>query len=54
MSDPGAPPDLERRPARHSDRRVVMVVSVGEEPPLADVVTNLATVCAESASVRRW
>jgi hypothetical protein len=29
------------------DRRVVMVVSAGEEMSLADVVTNLATVCAE-------
>jgi Mrp family chromosome partitioning ATPase len=29
------------------DRRVVMVASAGEEPSLADVVTNLATVCAE-------
>ena len=47
MSGPGGPTELERRPARHSDRRVVMVVSAGEELSLADVVTNLATVCAE-------
>jgi hypothetical protein len=29
------------------DRRVVLVASAGTEPSLGDVVTNLATVCAE-------
>ena len=47
MSDPANGPGFEHRPARHSDRRVVMVVSAGTELSLADVVTNLATVCAE-------
>lgn len=32
---------------RYGARRVVMVTSPGEEPTLEDVVTNLATVCAE-------
>jgi hypothetical protein len=39
---------LERSPGDHSARRVVMVISAGEEPTLADVVINLATVCAET------
>jgi Mrp family chromosome partitioning ATPase len=34
-------------PAGYTDRRVVMVASAGAEISLADVVTNLATVCAE-------
>ena len=33
--------------AEYRDRRVVMVASAGAEISLADVVTNLATVCAE-------
>jgi hypothetical protein len=40
-------PALEPSRVRYTDRRVVMVVSAGTEPSLADVVTNLATVCAE-------
>ena len=36
------------RPVGFPDRRVVMVTSAGEEMSLADVVTNLATVCAET------
>lgn len=40
-------PVLERLSALQMDRRVVMVTSAGEEPSLTDVVTNLATVCAE-------
>jgi hypothetical protein len=39
---------LERGLGGHSDRRVVMVTSAGQEPTLADVVINLATVCAET------
>jgi hypothetical protein len=31
----------------YPDRRVIMVTSAGEEMSLADVVANLATVCAE-------
>jgi hypothetical protein len=34
-------------PAGYTDRRVVLVASAGVELSLADVVTNLATVCAE-------
>jgi hypothetical protein len=54
VSEPSAPPGLERSPARHADRqgvgerRVVMVASAEVEPSLSDVVTNLATVCAET------
>jgi hypothetical protein len=33
--------------AKHAGRRVVMAVSAGTEPSLEEVVTNLATVCAE-------
>ena len=47
MSDPVPEPALERSLAGLADRRVVMAASAGEEPSLADVVTNLATVCAE-------
>jgi hypothetical protein len=47
VSDPVTPPALERMPARWTDRQVVMVTSAGVEPSLTDVVTNLATVCAE-------
>ena len=47
MSEPVAPPALERLSARQTDRRVVMVTSAGAEPSLSDVVTNLATVCAD-------
>jgi hypothetical protein len=35
-------------PARYADRRVVMFASATLEPSLSDVVTNLATVCAET------
>ncbi len=38
----------ERRSILIPDRRVVMVVSADTEPSLGDVVTNLATVCAET------
>ena len=41
------PAALERGSPGYADRRVVMVASAGVEPSLADVVTNLATVCAE-------
>ena len=47
MSEPVTEPALERSLAGLADRRVVMAASPGEEPSLADVVTNLATVCAE-------
>ena len=47
MSEPIAPAALERSRFGHSDRRVVMVASAGTEISLGDVVTNLATVCAE-------
>lgn len=47
MSDPVTEPAIERGLAGFTDRRVVMVASPDEEPSLADVVTNLATVCAE-------
>ncbi len=35
------------KPAKHAARSVVMVTSPGVEASLADVVINLATVCAE-------
>jgi hypothetical protein len=41
------PAALESGSLGQADRRVVLVASAGEEPSLADVVTNLATVCAE-------
>jgi hypothetical protein len=47
VSETAVPAGLESSRARQTDRRVVMVASAGEEPSLADVVTNLATVCAE-------
>jgi hypothetical protein len=47
MSEAVPEPALERSLAGLADRRVVMAASAGEEPSLADVVTNLATVCAE-------
>jgi len=47
VSEPVIPPAPERIPARQTDRRVVMVTSAGAEPSLTDVVTNLATVCAD-------
>jgi hypothetical protein len=47
VSEPVRQAALESSPARQTGRRVVMVASAGEEPSLADVVTNLATVCAE-------
>jgi Mrp family chromosome partitioning ATPase len=48
MSDPIGQPALEPNPALYGNRRVVMVASASTEPSLADVVTNLATVCAET------
>ena len=47
MSEPVTQTGLERSIARRADRRVVLVASAGPEPSLADVVTNLATVCAD-------
>jgi Mrp family chromosome partitioning ATPase len=47
VSEPIMQAGLERSLAGHADRRVVLVASAGPEPSLADVVTNLATVCAE-------
>ena len=47
VSEPVTQPALERSSVPHSSRRVVMVASAGPEPTLADVATNLATVCAE-------
>jgi hypothetical protein len=47
VREPVPPAALERSPAGSPDRRVVMVASAEEEPSLADVVTNLATVCSE-------
>ena len=47
MSEPPSQAGLPRGLAGHADRRVVLVASAGAEPSLADVVTNLATVCAE-------
>ena len=41
-------PGLERGLDPGTERRVVMVASAGAEPSLADVVTNLATVCAQT------
>lgn len=45
MSD--AVPQLDRSLDLGTERRVVMVVSAETEPSLGDVVTNLATVCAQ-------
>jgi hypothetical protein len=48
VSDPLARTALERSTARQADRRVVMVASADAEPSLTDVVTNLASVCADT------
>jgi hypothetical protein len=47
VSEPIRQAARERGQAGLTDRRVVMVASAEEELSLADVVTNLATVCAE-------
>jgi len=47
VSEPVAQPALGRSLALGAERRVVMVASAGAEPSLDDVVTNLATVCAQ-------
>ena len=47
MSESVTQPALERSLAPSTERRVVMVASADTEPSLADVVTNLATVCAQ-------
>ena len=47
MSEPITPRPLVRRSNHDTDRRVVMVTSADVEPSLSDVVTKLATVCAE-------
>ena len=47
MSEPAAQPALGPSSTPSTDRRVVLVASAGTEPSLGDVVTNLATVCAE-------
>jgi hypothetical protein len=47
VSEPVTQPALESLPDRGMDRRVVLVASAEMEPSLADVVTNLATVCAQ-------
>ena len=47
MTNPVAQTDVERNRALFGERRVVVVVSGSTEPSLTDVVTNLATVCAE-------
>jgi Mrp family chromosome partitioning ATPase len=47
MSNPVAQHPLGPNSAAQGERRVVVVVSGSAEPSLSDVVTNLATVCAE-------
>jgi hypothetical protein len=47
VSEELAQPALGPRATPGPDRRVVLVASAGTEPSLGDVVTNLATVCAE-------
>lgn len=47
MSEPVARTSAGREFAGLSDRRVVMVVAAEVEPSLADVVTNLSSVCSE-------
>ena len=47
MSQPVPPNSVGRGFAALGERRVVMVVSGEVEPSLADVVTNLASVCSE-------
>ena len=46
MSQP-VPPFGAGHAATNGSRRVVLVTSPGSEPSLADVVINLATVCAD-------
>jgi hypothetical protein len=47
MSKPSMPRLLERSSALETARKVVMVTSADVEPSLSDVVTKLASVCAE-------
>jgi hypothetical protein len=48
VNEPVTRSGLERSLDPGAERRVVMVASAGAEDSLADVVTNLATVCAQT------